>query len=83
MFETAEIKCATKVLELLSRGKSKYKLMKKEAGISHTTLQRVIKYLIKKKFIKRKDIGHMKVDYEITKKGKELLRVLEQVKKVR
>ena len=82
LFNSKENQCALKVLQILDKRKSKYSKMAKETKVSHTTLQRVLKFLAKKKFIKRHDIGHMKVDYEITKKGEELLDCLINLRKI-
>jgi len=54
--------------------------MFKESKISHTTLQRALSELIKKKFIKKYDLGHQNVDYGISDKGKELLRLLSELR---
>lgn len=76
LFNFAENKCILEVLKILNKGKSKYSVMFKETKASHTTLQRVLDELIKKKFIKKHNIGHQKVDYEISDKGREFLRQL-------
>lgn len=82
IFDFAENKCILDVLKLLDKGKSKYSIMFKQTKASHTTLQRVLKELTKKKFIKRKNIGHQNVDYEMTEKGKRLLEKLEELKEI-
>jgi len=69
-------------LKILEKGKSKYTKMFKQTKVSHTTLQSVLKDLTEKKFIKRKVIDHMNVDYEITEKGRKLLRRLEELKEL-
>lgn len=76
----AENRCILGVLSLLNKGKSKYSDMFKETKVSHTTLQAVLKGLEAKKFIKKHDVGHMKVNYEITEKGRELLGILLKLK---
>jgi len=76
---TKEAKCSIEVLKILKKGKSKYSIMFRKTKVSHTTLQRVLRELEKKKLVMKHDIGHMKVDYEITSKGKELLSLLVQV----
>jgi DNA-binding HxlR family transcriptional regulator len=50
--------------------------MFKETRVSHTTLQGVLSELTRKKFVKKHDIGHQNVDYEITEKGRRLLQLL-------
>ncbi len=80
LFDTAEVRCILDVLEILNKGKSKYSSMFKETKVSHTTLQTVFRKLISMKFIKRHNIGHMNVDYEITEKGRELLKKLKELK---
>ena len=67
------------VLKILNRSQSKYSIMFKDTKVSHITLQRALKFLIEKKFIKKYDIGHMNVDYEITDRGKKLLKLLSEV----
>lgn len=76
---TAEAQCVLKILQILDHGKSKYSTFFKESKASHSTLQKVLKELVKKKFIKKDDIGHMRVDYSITGKGNKLLGILEDL----
>ena len=80
LLDGREDSCVLRVLQILDKRKSKYGKMFKETKVSHTTLQRVLKYLVKKKFIKKHDIGHMKVDYEITRNGRKLLKLLTDLK---
>ncbi len=80
IFDTAEMRCVLSVLETLNKGKSKYTSMFKETKVSHTTLQTVFKKLTGKDFIKKHDVGHMKVDYEITEKGREFLKKLKDIR---
>jgi len=82
IFDFAEMRCILDVLKILNKGKSKYSTMFKETKVSHTTLQIVLKDLIKKKFIKKYNIGHMNVDYKITLKGGELLDSLINLRKM-
>lgn len=82
IIDTQESKCIIGVLKLLNKGKSRYTEMFKDTKVSHTTLQRALKELERKKFIKKYDIGHMKVDYEVTKKGRELLGRLEDLREI-
>ena len=82
ILDTAEAKCIIAILKMLSKGKSKYSIMFKETKASHTTLQSVLKELAEKKFIVKKNIGHMNVDYQISEKGKELLGLLIEIKKL-
>lgn len=76
IFEFAEIRCILHILVMLNKNKSKYTIMFKQTKVSHTTLQKVLKELVNNKFIKKHDIGHQKVDYEITENGKQLLEIL-------
>jgi predicted transcriptional regulator len=80
ILDTAEANCILSILRILNKGQSKYSTMFKETKASHTTLQTVLKELITKKFVVKKDIGHMNVDYEISAKGKKLLQMLEELK---
>ena len=82
IFDFAEIRCILDVLRILNKGKSKYSIMFKETKASHTTLQNVLKELTEKKFIKKYNIGHMNVDYEISDKGKKLLSFLIQLQEL-
>ena len=50
--------------------------MFRKTKVSHTTLQSVLRELTEKGFIVKYDIGHQKVDYEITQRGRRLLVVL-------
>jgi len=70
ILDTAEAKCIINVLKILGKSKSKYSVMFKETKDSHTTLQSVLKELVEKGFAIKKDIGHMKVDYGISEKGR-------------
>ena len=79
IFEFKEIKCIFEVLKILNSDKSKYTAMFRKTKVSHTTLQSVLKELAEKEFIVKYDIGHQKVDYEITYKGKRLLAALTQL----
>ena len=51
--------------------------MFKETKVSHTTLQNVLKELLKGEFVLKRDI-----EYEITDKGKKLFRKLEELKAI-
>ena len=82
IFQSKEEVCLIEVLRLLSKGGSKYSTMFKKTKVSHTTLQRVLRFLIEGKFIKKHDTGHMKVDYEITSKGSKLLEKLGELKEI-
>ena len=79
IFEFKEIKCIFEILKMLNTGKSKYTTMFRKIKVSHTTLQSVLKDLAEKGFIVKYDIGHQKVDYEVTNKGRRLLAVLLQL----
>ena len=69
LFKDKESICTFEVLKILSKGQSKYTIMFKQTKVSHHTLQKSLHYLIKEGFIRKYDLGHKKVDYEITKKG--------------
>ena len=72
IFNFAEVRCIFEVLKILNIGKSKYSDMFRKTKVSHTTLQSVLRELADKEFIIKYDIGHQKVDYETTNKGKRL-----------
>ena len=79
IFDTKEAQCTIKVLSILAVKESKYNLMFRATKVSHTTLQRVLKDLDRKRLIKKHDTGHMKVDYEITDKGRKVLFQLKEL----
>lgn len=56
--------------------------MFKETKVSHTTLQNVLCKMQENHLINKYDIGHKKVDYEITEKGLKCLLVLREFKRV-
>jgi DNA-binding HxlR family transcriptional regulator len=74
--DTKEAQCTIKVLTILSSRKARYNQMFKATKVSHTTIQSVLRELVNKKYVKREGNGPMKVDYEITEKGKEFLNIL-------
>ncbi|GEM_PF-4005209 len=80
IFKSQEMKCLLDVLRILSKEKSRYATMFKKTKVSHTTLQKVLKYLSKNSFIKRKDIGKRNISYEITEKGEKLLDKIEELR---
>lgn len=82
ILDTAEAKCVIQVLKILERGESKYSIMFKETKASHTTLQGVLRELVSKKLIVKKDIGHMNVDYSITENGEKLCLKLNEISKL-
>ncbi len=82
LFKSAEADCMLQILQLLSIGKSKYKTMFKATKKSHLTLQNVLKYLTKNKFIQRKETAYKIIDYEITSKGKILLEKLKDLNSI-
>ena len=79
IFDFAEVRCIFEVLRMLNTRKSKYSEMFRKTKVSHTTLQSVLKELNEKEFIVKYDIGHQKVDYEITNKGKKKFKDLLQL----
>lgn len=82
IFEFAKNQCIFEVLQILSNKKTKYSEMFRKTKVSHTTLQSVLKELAEKESILKYNLGHQNVDYELTLKGKELLKVLFQLKKL-
>jgi len=82
ILDTAEAKCIINVLKILDKGKSKYSIMFKETKASHTTLQSVLRELTENKFIIKKDIGHMNVDYEVADSGKKFYKKLDELNKL-
>lgn len=82
IFKFAEARCMFEILRMLNAGKSKYSEMFRKTKVSHTTLQIVLKEMAEKNFISKHDIGHQKVDYEITGKGRKLFAILSQLHEV-
>ncbi len=81
-FNTKENLCLFGILSVLHRNKSTYTKMFRETKVSHTTLQLALEKMQKEGLIAKYDIGHKKVDYEITKKGTQCLILLQEVKKL-
>ncbi len=81
-FSTKENHCVFGVLTVLQQKKSTYTKMFRETKVSHTTLQLVLEKMQATGLIAKYDIGHKKVDYEITKKGTHCLLLLRDLKKV-
>lgn len=79
LLDFAEVRCIFEVLRMLNTRKLKYSEMFRKTRVSHTTLQSVLKELNEKGFIVKHNIGHQKVDYEITSKGRKLLNILLQL----
>jgi len=82
IFNSVGIRCIFDILKILGKGKSKYSVMFKETKASHTTLQSVLKDLEKRKFIKKKVINHMIINYKITKNGRKLLQKLRELEEI-
>jgi len=80
IFDFAETRCILEILKILNTRESKYSIMFKETKVSHTTLQSVLKELEEGKFLIKHNKGHMDVDYEITEKGKRLLKQLNELR---
>jgi len=79
MLDSAEMRCVLEVLKILAKGISNYSFMFKETKSSHTTLQNVLKDLVKEKFVKKNIRDKLHTSYDITDKGKKLLRGLENL----
>lgn len=82
IIDTQEAICTNQVLSMLSKKQSKYNEMFRTTKVSHTTLQKVLRELSDKEFVVKHDIGHMNVNYEITDKGKKLLKSLNNLKQL-
>ena len=81
-FSTKENHCVFGVLTALYQRKSTYTKMFRDTKVSHTTLQLVLEKMQSSGLIVKYDIGHKKVDYEITKKGTQCLLLLLELKKL-
>lgn len=82
IFDFAETRCILEVLKALNLGKTRYSDMFRLTKVSHTTLQSVLKELNEKFFIIKHNLGHQNVDYQISDKGKKLLKTLLQLKEL-
>lgn len=82
IFKFKENGCMLKILTILDKDKSKYSIMFKETKVSHTTLQKVLKYLVNKNFVIRKEENYKEVTYWITPKGKQLQQCLLQLQQL-
>lgn len=82
IFNFKEIKCIYEVLKILYKGDSKYCLMYEKIKLSHTTLQKSLNQLINKKFILRVALDKHNTNYQITQKGKLLLKSLQDIKRL-
>lgn len=65
---------------MLSKKDRNYTEVFRTSKASHTTVQKALNELLKKKFINKKTTGYKKVSYSVTEKGKLLLAHLSQVK---
>lgn len=69
------------ILLLLYKQKSTYTKMFKQTKVSHITLQRALRQLQEQHLINKYDIGHKKVDYDISEKGIKVLFNLQELRK--
>ena len=79
IFDIKEVYCVLEVLRILGKKETRYSQMFKQTKVSHTTLQKVLRGLAGKGIIKKHDIGHMNVKYEITNKGRRFLACLNEL----
>lgn len=82
LLDSAENMCTLKVLRILHKGISKYSWLFKKTKFSHTTLQNVLKDLIKGKYVKKNTEDKLHTSYDITNKGKKLLKQLLQLEQL-
>ena len=80
-FTSKENQCIFRILTILHNKKSTYTKMFRDTKVSHTTLQRVLMKLQEQNLISKYDIGHKKVDYEISDRGVKILLLLRELKK--
>lgn len=66
-----------KVLNILNKNASTYGKFFRETKVSHTTLQRVLYYLVNKGFVNKTEKG-----YELNKKGKLLFEKLNEINSI-
>lgn len=75
VFNSKEDSCAIEILEVLSKGENKYMKIYAELDFYFNTYQKAIEFLVDKKLVLREELGYKKVDYSITLKGEEFLRL--------
>ncbi len=75
VFNSKEDSCSIEILNILSKGKNKYMKIYAELDFYFNTYQNAIEFLVYKKLILREELGYKNVDYSITKKGREFLRL--------
>ncbi len=77
-----EFRCILAVLEILMMNTGTYTSMLKRTKVSHTTLQRVLTNLANVGAITKRELGHRKVEYKITAKGRKLFKHLHGVREL-
>ena len=82
IFSIKSVRCIHNVLNMLNKHKENYANLYKEIKLSHETLQTALKFLLSKKFIEKEDKGHKKSYYEISEKGRLLLKMLVKLQEV-
>ncbi len=75
VFNSKEDSCAIDILIILSKGKNKYMKIYSELDFYFNTYQKAIEFLVDKKLVLREEFGYRKVNYSITRKGEEFLRL--------
>ena len=74
IFRFRESRCLLEVLKILNKNPSTYGKFFRETKVSHTTLQKVLNYLVNKKFVSKTEEG-----YELNKQGKILFEKLNEI----
>ena len=74
LFDSSKNKCIFQVLKILSKSSTTYSDLFRKTKVSHITLQKVLKELLKNKTISKKE------NYSISDKGKKLILLLEEIK---
>ena len=77
IFKFKENQCLLEVLRILNKNNTTYGKFYKETKVSHTTLQRVLYYLIDKKFVNKTKEG-----YKLNNRGKLLLEKLNEINSI-
>lgn len=76
LLKSKENQAILQILEILNKKETTYGKLFKETKVSHTTLQKVLKYLTEKQFVAKDD------NYKITHTGTNLLQKLQELKKI-
>ncbi len=70
-----------KILDMLNKKKENYSNLYREIGMSHETLQTVLRYLLEEKLIVKENKGHKKSYYIMSDRAKKYLGLLKELER--